>query len=431
MTKLGALWSSTAPRAFIDFEDQIVAAEGVRVCDRRGRWLLDARSGYWNVTLGYSQKAIVDAIAQQAAQLPYAHTWGYGRPNGDAESAARKLVDRLPGNLSHVRFHANGSQAVESAALLSRYLRLQSGRSEKMTIVGLWGGFHGFGGVATHLTGLPYLHYHAGPLVPDIRHIQLTGFADIGVALAELERFGPERISAIVFEPIIGEGGYVFDVNELTVLRAFCDEFDIHLIADEVTTGAGRSGLFTRTQVVDVRVDMMTLGKGITSGYMPLSAVAVDSLLFEQVADAPVECFFATGSTHDGHPLSLAAMNAVLDLLTDDLLARVNLLGDRLENALRCIADRSELVCSVRGAGMMYAVELVAGDNPLMLNIVRLAMEEQGVLAASLKTLPALMFIPPIVMNDDEIDQVSEAFDAALDMVQSGWRPEQPLRGIV
>ena len=80
---------------------------------------------------------------------------------------------------------------------------------------------------------------------------------------------------------------------------------------------------------------------------------------------------------------------------------------------------------------MMYAVELVAGDNPLMLNIVRLAMEEQGVLAASLKTLPALMFIPPIVMNDDEIDQVSEAFDAALDMVQSGWRPEQPLRGIV
>lgn len=433
MNQSGALWSSTSPKVFADIadpEDQIVAADGVRVRDRRGQWFIDARSGYWNVTLGYSQSTIIDAISQQAAQLPYAHTWGYGRPNSAAEPAARKLIDRLPNNLSHVRFHANGAQAVETAVLLSRYLRLQSGRPEKMTIVGLWGGFHGFGGVATHLTGLPYLHYHAGPLVPDVMHISLTEFGNVDSALAELDRFGPERVSAIVFEPIIGEGGHVLGPDTTAALRSFCDQHDIHLIADEVTTGVGRGGSFTRSQLAGVRVDMMTLGKGLTSGYVPLSAVAIDGALFDQIADAPMEQFFATGSTHDGHPLALAAMVAALDLVTDDLLAHCQRMGDRLGAALRSIAGRSERVGDVRGAGMMYAVELAPNDDPLFVNTVRLAMEERGVLAASLNALPALMFIPPIIMEQDDIDNVSDSFETALDMVESGWKPKQPMRGI-
>jgi adenosylmethionine-8-amino-7-oxononanoate aminotransferase len=437
------LWNSTSMAAHLSYlepGEMIVEGRGVRVRDADGRWYLDARSGLWNVALGYGHRGIVEAVRAQVERLPYGNMWGYGRPTALAVEYAEALCAVLPEGFGHVRFQANGAQAVETAVLLSRHLRLLEGSPHKSAVVGLWGGFHGFGPGASAVTGLSYLHHHAGPLLPDVMHVRAPhGDAgdratDLDAALDLLRDHGPERISAVVVEPVIGEGGHVLTREQAAGLSAFCREHGIHLVVDEVTTGMGRTGDYTRSAQLGLDPDILLLGKGITSGYAAMSAVCLSDGVYDALTSAPVERFFATGSTHDGHPLALAAGTAVLSALADGkVFANVAAQGARLESGLRRLAERHPSVSAVRGTGLMYNVEFAgaAERDPWFVNKVRLALEERGVLVSVLNAVPALMLIPPLVSEDADVDELLDGLDGALGALASGWAPGNEAKGFV
>ncbi|KUP97753.1 aminotransferase family protein [Thermobifida cellulosilytica] len=432
------LWNSTAMAAhlsYLDPDELIVEGEGVRVRDAGGRWFLDARSGFWNVTLGYRHPALVAAVREQVERLSYGSMWGYGRPTGIAVECAAALASRLPEGIEHIRFQSNGAQAVETAALLSRHVRLLEGQPHKNTVVSMWGGFHGFGPGASALTGLPYLHYHAGPLLPEVIHVPGPHAPGGEEAFASiLGDYGPERISAVVVEPVIGEGGHVLGRDYLHRLAAFCREHDIHLVVDEVTTGMGRVGAYTRCEQLGLTPDLLLLGKGLTSGYAGVSAVCLSERIYRTLYDAPLERFFAAGSTHDGHPVALGAALAVLDVLADgEVFANVAEQGKRLHTGLQEIAARHPSVTAVRGTGLMYAVEFAeaAAQDPWFVNKVRLAAEDRGVLVAVLNAVPALMVIPPLVVEQGDVDEICAALDGALSALADGWSPPDPAKGFV
>ncbi len=420
------LWNSPAMNVYLKSitpETMLAEGAGVRVRDAGGRWLLDARSGLWNVTLGYDHQGVIEAIKRQLDTLPYANVIGYGRPSAIAMEAAKALVPHLPAHLNKVRYCSNGSQAVETSVLLSRFLHRASGAPQRSTVFGLWQGFHGLGAGGGALTGLPYLHYQAGPVLPDVLHgpgpYRIDGELPSGDLRDQISEYGPERVAAVVVEPVVGEGGHVLSGDYLSGLAEFTAANGIHLIVDEVTTGMGRVGAFTRVEQLGVRPDILTLGKGLSAGYAPVAAVVLSDEIYEQLLGLPYDRQFFVGSTNDGHPLAMAASIAVINALTEEgVLDNVNQRAGQLEKRLTALAGKHPHVKAVRGTGLMYAVELA--DLPGVrveesaANYLRLAMETRGVLVSTLAMWPAIMLMPPLVISEEELDEVITVLDEAL-----------------
>jgi adenosylmethionine-8-amino-7-oxononanoate aminotransferase len=418
------LWTSPSMDAYLkalSAENMLVEGRGVRVRDASGRWLLDARSGLWNVNLGYDHPRVIEAIKRQLDTLPYANIIGYGRPGAVAVEAANALIPYLPVHMSKIRYCSNGSQAVETAALLSRFLHRALGE-ERMAVFGMWSGFHGLGAGGGALTGIQAVHSQSGPLLPHVRHVPGPFEHDGGAPADGLEQmmtdYGPERVSAVVIELVVGEGGHVLDDAYLHSLARFCHEHGIHLIVDEVSTGMGRTGGFTHTEQVGIRPDMLTLGKGLSAGYAPLSAVVLSDEIFQLIMDLSYDHKLIIGSTNDGHPLGLAASIAVIDsLATDGILENVKRRGASLGEALSAVGERHERVAAVRGTGLMYAVEVAGsdpGDAAAGADHLRLAMDERGVLVSTLAICPGIMISPPLVVSDDDVMEIVTALDGAL-----------------
>lgn len=424
------LWNSPAMAAYLktlSAESMLSEGRGVRVRDEAGHWFLDARSGLWNVTLGYDHPRVIEAVKRQLDTLPYANLVGYGRPSSISVAAAEALIPHLPAHLNKIRYCSNGSQAVEIAVLVSRFLHRAGGAPDRMTVFGMWRGFHGLGAGGGALSGIPYLHYQSGPMLPGVQHAPGPFEAGGDELSSDLERqitdFGTERVTAVVVEPVVGEGGHVLSRDYLLGLESFCRTHGIHLIIDEVTTGMGRTGAFTRTEQVGVRPDILTLGKGLSSGYAALSAVVLSDEIYTQLLEMPYERPMYIGATNDGHPLGLAASIAVVEsLTTDGTLDNVARCGSRLERGLTAVADRHPLVSAIRGTGLMYAVEVAdrldTAPEESSANLLRLAMESRGVLVSTLAVWPAIMIIPPLVITEAEVDEIVAAFDDALRILE-------------
>jgi adenosylmethionine-8-amino-7-oxononanoate aminotransferase len=393
--------------------DFLVEAKGTRVRDAAGRWFLDARSGLWNVSLGYGHPRVVEAVESQLKRLPYAPTIRYRRPSDIAVAYADSLAAALPGDLRRLRFVNTGSQAVETAVLLSRFTHRAEGNPDRTAVFGLWNSYHGYGGTAGVVTGDPYGHYSCGPLMPGTHHAhdpQLT---------AAITDFGPNRVSAVVVEPILGNGGAVLSGDYLRELAGFCAANGIHLIFDEVTTGMGRVGALTRAEQVGVTPDLMALGKGITSGYVPLAAVAVQERIYQAVSATPANEPFPLGSTSDGSPLAMAAGQAVLDVLLEgETLADVAERGASLERRLHGLRDKHPTITAVRGHGLMFGVGLADPDGTpwpaQRFREFRLAVERRGVLVADVADGHSIMLMPPLVVTEEDLDEIEAALDGAL-----------------
>jgi adenosylmethionine-8-amino-7-oxononanoate aminotransferase len=390
----------------------IVEGRGTRVRDAGGRWLLDARSGLWNVTLGYDHPKVLEAVKRQLDTLPYANSIGYGRPPALAIEAAEALLPHLPAHMNKIRYFSNGGQAVEAAMLLSRFLHRVGGQEDRLAVFGVWAGYHGLGAGPGAMTGNTYIHDQSGPLLPHVRHAQRDFGPDGGDLVRDMREYGPERVAAVVVEPVVGEGAHVLSYDFLDALQRFCTEHGIHLIVDEVTTGMGRTGDFTRSQQVGIQPDILTLGKGLSSGYAPLSAVALSDGIFEQLSGVGDDRKFLIGATNDGHPLALAASIAVVEsLTTEGILDNVQHQGTLLRKGLLTAAEHFPHVKAVRGTGLMQAVEMA---DPAAAEHLRLAMEARGVLVSTVAVSPAIMIIPPLVITDDDIAEILAALEGAL-----------------
>ncbi|MEU8953446.1 aminotransferase class III-fold pyridoxal phosphate-dependent enzyme [Streptomyces sp. NPDC048518] len=420
------LWNSPSMGAYLttlSSENMLVEGRGVRVRDAAGRWFLDARSGLWNVTLGYDHPAVTEAVERQLHTLPFANLVGYGRPGAIAVEAAEALLPHLPVHMNKIRYCSNGSQAVETAMLLSRFLHHSGGDRERLAVFGMWRGYHGLGSGAGAVTGMSYVHDQSGPLLPQVHHVAgpFEGAAAPGDGLEQtITDYGPERVAAVVLELVVGEGGHVLSDAYLHSLERFCRGHGIHLIVDEVSTGMGRTGAFTRTEQVGIRPDILTLGKGLSAGYAPLSAVVLSDEVSARLFDLDFEQKFLVGSTNDGHPLALAASMAVIETLADGgVLDNVESMGALLQEGLLEVAARHPQVAAVRGTGLMQAVEIAVGEDGAtaggaVADHLRLALEERGVLVSSLAMVPAIMIIPPLVVTASDVEEIVTTLDKAL-----------------
>lgn len=415
----------------------LVSGQGAYLTDIDGNTLLDAFSGLWCVNVGYGQRSIVAAATEQMAKLPYATTYfGYG--SEPAVRLAARLCELAPGDLKHVFFTLGGSDAVDSALRFIRYYYNVTGRPEKKHIIALDKGYHGSSSTGAGVTGLPGFHANFDVPLPIQHHIpapyayrhphgddpeQLIEDS-IAALKAKVAAIGAHNVAAFFCEPIQGSGGVIVPPKGwLSAMRRTCRNLDILFVADEVITGFGRTGPLFACERENVQPDLMTLAKGLTSGYSPMGAVLLSERIYRAMADnTPAGVPIGHGFTYSAHPVSAAVGLEVLRLyLEGGLLANGQRVGAYFEQRLRALADHP-LVGDVRACGLLAGVELVMNkatkrkpDSSLKLSdtLTRIGYRHKLMFRAFADG--TVGFAPPLCCSNADIDLIIERFTRTLD----------------
>lgn len=353
------------------------SASGIHLVDVNGHRVQDAFSGLWCVNAGYGQASIVEAARKQLEALPYA-TGYFGFGSEPAIELAHRLAKLAPPGLNHVIFGQGGSDAVDTAIRTVRYYFNAIGQPEKKHFIAVQRGYHGSSAVGSGLTALPVFHRYFDVPTPTQHHIEApypyrhsAGPDEAAVLKAtvaalknKVREIGQGRVAAFICEPIIGSGGVIVPpTGYLKAMRAACDELGILLIVDEVITGFGRTGPMFACEHEAISPDLMTMAKGLTSGYAPMGATIISDRIYAAIAEAGTDGTpFGHGQTYAGHPVSAAIANATLDLYENGLLHNGATVGEYFQGRLREL-EKLEVVGQVRGQGMLAGVELVADKD--------------------------------------------------------------------
>jgi adenosylmethionine-8-amino-7-oxononanoate aminotransferase len=347
-------------------------AEGAYIYDAAGRKYLDAAGSYFVVSLGHGVQGVINAITEQLKRLDFAHT-GYFS-SAAAQQFAERLIKLAPSGFSKVYFTTSGSASNDAAIKLARQYHLLSGNTEKWKVVARWHSYHGGSLGALSLTGHVRRREPFDPLLLPFPHISPAycyrcpfGKEPKSCAIdcadeleATIRLIGPQYIAAFILEPISGGplGAAVPHDAYLPRVREICDRYDVLLIADEIITGAGRTGAPLAVRHWNVTPDVVTLAKGIGGGLLPIGAVMVHERVYSRFESSGIA--FRQGETFSGHPLVCAAGNAVLEQLeSDNLFARAHQLGEELGTALEALRPL-DIVGDVRGRGLLRGIEIVA-----------------------------------------------------------------------
>jgi len=432
----------TAQHARGDVPGRIITGgDGCYVEDRDGNRLLDGFAALYCVNAGYGRREIADAMAEQACKLSFFHAFA-GHGNEPAITLAKMIMDRAPDHMARVYFGLSGSDANETNIKLTWQYNILRGKPEKRKIISRWRGYHGSGLVSGSLTGLAGYHarFHLpldGFLHTDAPHYLRRPDPDMGEAdfvahlIARLEAMieaeGADTIAAFIGEPIMGTGGIIPPPEGYwSAVQQVLDRHDILLIADEVVTGFGRLGTMFGSEFYDLKPDFMTIAKGLTSAYAPLSGSIISNRVFDVLAQGTDDHGpLMHGWTYSAHPVSAAAGVATLKLVDDmGLVANAGAVGPYLLDRLRdAVADHPN-VAEVRGAGLLAAVELmddpkagIWGDPMTTGPAVAAAMLKRGVIARALPEGNIIGFAPPLCITRAEVDRLVNAFSDALNEV--------------
>ena len=412
----------------------ITHADGHYVTDSQGHRILDAMAGLWCVNVGYGREALVEAAAQQMRQLPYYNAF-FKTSHPAVAKLSEKLASLTPEGLSHVFYANSGSEANDTIIRMVRHFWALEGKPEKRVIIGRDYGYHGSTILAASMGGMSGMHEQAAS-EPDFVHIKPPygflyqgnqseeKFAKTAASWLEDEILaqGAEHVAAFVAEPIQGAGGVIIPPQGyFKHIQEICKKYDILFIADEVITGFGRTGKWFASEDMDLRPDMMTLAKGLTSGYVPMSAVMVGDRVFDSLKEKGGE--FYHGFTYSGHPVAAAVALANLALIEEEgLLERVrDETGPYLAEALAPLADHG-LVGEVRTYGLLACVELVQDKNGPVLfentgataEMVRDHAIASGLMVRAVRD--GMILSPPLTFTKADIDEVVAKLTTALDM---------------
>lgn len=407
------------------------SGEGVRIRDIHGREFIDGFAGLYCVNIGYGRTEVAEAIARQAHQLAYYHSYAAHTTEALARLADR-LVRMAPAGMRRVFFGLSGSDANETNAKLVWYYNNLRGKPLKKKIIARERGYHGCSVVSGSMTGMNFYHAHmdlpvAGILHTGVPHHYWGGQSGESEAdfvarrAAELdaliEREGADTVAAFIGEPVLGTGGIIPAPHGYwPAIQAVLRKHDVLLIADEVITGFGRIGTMFGSELYGMTPDLITVAKGLTSGYAPLSASLVGEKMvavLEEGADAVG--VFSHGYTYSGHPISVAAANAVLDIVErEDLPRLAATTGAHLQVRMQQAFAGLPIVGEVRGIGMLAAVEFVADpatkrrfDPGLKVGArISAAAREAGLIARAMPHGDILGFAPPLVMTPAEVDEM-------------------------
>jgi L-2,4-diaminobutyrate transaminase len=420
----------------------IEGGSGIRIRDRDGREYVDAFAGLYCVNVGYGRTEIADAIDAQARKLAYYHVYA-GHSHEPVILLSERILAMAPPGFSKVYYGQSGSDANETNVKLVWYYWNVLGRPQKRKIISRLRGYHGSGIMSGSLTGLPLFHQAFNLPLPDVLHTSTPhhywgaqeGESEAAFAArcaAELEEMilaeGADTVAAFIAEPVLGTGGLIPPPEGYwAAIQAVLDRHEVLLIADEVVTGFGRIGRNFGIERYDIRPDLMTVAKGLTSGYLPLSGTLVGDRVWAVLEEGSRQYGpIGHGWTYSAHPLGAAAALANLDIIErEGLVENAETVGAHFQARLHATFDDHPLVGEVRGVAMLAALEFVADGarkqrfDPLLKVGARgaAACLEEGMIARAMPHGDILGFAPPLVTTTAEIDDIVERTRRAVDRV--------------
>ena len=420
----------------------ITGARGVWLTDSEGEEILDAMSGLWCVNIGYGRDELAEVAARQMRELPYYNTF-FQTSHVPAIALATKISELAPGDLNHVFFASGGSEANDTNIRMVRTYWAEKGKPSKTVIISRENAYHGSTVGAASLGGMKGMHAQGGLPIPGIVHIgQPNWYAEGGdmdpeefglMRARELEEkileLGEDNVAAFIAEPIQGAGAVIIPPDSYwPEIQRICDKYEILLIVDEVITGFGRTGNWFATQTYDLRPDIMTIAKGLSSGYAPIGA----SVVSDEVAEVMAGCEFAHGYTYSGHPVAAAVALENLRIMEEENIidnAR-DVVAPYLKEKWEALADHP-LVGEARIKGLMASLALTpdkasraafASDPGVVGSICRdrcfannLIMRHVG---------DRMIIAPPLTLTPGEIDTLIERATQALDETHAQLKAE-------
>ncbi len=415
----------------------IVRGEGAWVYDQHGKRYLDGLSGLFTSQIGHGRTELADAAARQASTLAYFPVWSYAHPT--AIELADKISELTPGNLNRVFFTGGGSEAVESAWKLARqYFRL-TGQPDRLKVISRNIAYHGATMGALSITGLPEIKTPFEPLVPGAIKVPNTNFYRATYFADDIEAFGlwaadaieqailiegPETVAAVFLEPVQNAGGcFPPPPGYFQRVREICDRYGVLLVSDEVICAWGRLGYYFGSERYEYVPDMITMAKGLTSGYSPLGALAVDDRLVEPFLHG---ASFLHGITFAGHPVSAAVALANIDVFEKEgILEHVRSHEEEFRASLDTLRDLP-IVGDVRGAGYFYGIELVKDretresfdddeSERLLRGFLSGALYDAGLICrADDRGDPVVQLAPPLICGPEEFEYMTSILRTVL-----------------
>jgi L-2,4-diaminobutyrate transaminase len=421
----------------------IKTASGVYIEDRDGNKLLDAFAGLYCVNIGYGRQEIAEAIANQARDLAYYHSY-VGHGTEASITLSKMIIDRAPANMSKVYFGLGGSDANETNIKLVWYYNNILGRPEKKKIISRWRGYHGSGLVTGSLTGLELFHKNFDLPLNNIIHTDAPYYFRrddldqteeqfvaqcVKVLEDQIEREGADTIAAFIGEPFLGTGGIVPPpAGYWAAIQAVLKKHDILMIVDEVVTGFGRLGTMFGSEHYGIEADIITIAKGLTSAYAPLSGSIISDKVWkvlEQGTDknGPI----GHGWTYSAHPIGAAAGVANLKLIDDlNLVTNAGEVGAYLNTSMQQALGDHPNVGEVRGEGMLCAVEFVKdkknrtffdASEKIGPQVSAMLLAQDKVIARAMPQGDILGFAPPFCLTRQEADIIIAATAKAVKTV--------------
>ncbi len=411
----------------------ITRANGVTLTDSEGHEILDAMAGLWCVNIGYGREELAEVAARQMRELPYYNTF-FQTTHVPAIALAAKIAELAPGDLNNVFFAGSGSEANDTNIRMVRHYWAMKGKPTKSIIISRKNAYHGSSVGSGSLGGMSAMHAQGGLPIPDIHHIDQphwwaeggdTSPDDFGLQRAqELEKaileLGEDRVAAFIAEPVQGAGGVIVPpATYWPEIQRICDKYEILLIADEVICGFGRTGNWFGSETMGIRPDIMTIAKGLSSGYAPIGG----SIVSDEVAGVIAQDEFNHGYTYSGHPVAAAVALKNLRILEEEnVLDHVrNVAAPYLKEKWEALTDHP-LVGEAKIVGMMGSIALTpnketraafASDAGTVGFICRercfannLVMRHVG---------DRMIISPPLVITPEEIDTLIARATKSLD----------------
>ena len=432
--------SQTDPRVHQESGPFVLTrGEGINVFDDSGRRYIEGMSGLWYAALGFSNGRIQDAVSRQIRTLPCYHTFNH-RSNDVCIKLAESIADLVPMTSPKVFFVSSGSEANDTMVKMAWYYHRARGRPNKRKIISRGKAFHGSTVMGAAMSGLPHMHESFNLPTDDIIFVGCPHFYRHGRdgeseddfcerLVRELEdtilQEGADNIAAMIAEPIMGAGGVIVPPpGYFERIQAILRKFDILMLVDEIICGFGRTGRWFGAETFGIEPDMMSLAKGLSSGYLPVGATVISGDVYEVIAEEATRLgVFGHGFTYSGHPVTAAAALEAVDIYKEmNVPSLTSALGNRLHASLERLRDHA-LVGDVRGTGLIAGIELdcrgrssadAVPDGKLGA-LVADACRNRGLIVRNMGDTIALC--PPFIIEPHEIDEIVDRLRDAIDSV--------------
>ncbi len=409
----------------------VVRGDGIRIYDSAGKEYIDAMGGLWCASLGFNNKRLAAAAAKQYAELGFYHTFFY-RTHEPAVQLAEKLIELTGMVGGKAYFATSGSEANETMVKLAWVYHTVHGKPTKRKVIARDRAFHGSTIAAASMCGLDFMHREFGLPLPGFLHTlapyPYRGMLDgedeaafVARLADELEKLilreGPDTIAAFIAEPIFAGGGIIPPPKGyFPRIQEVLKKYDILCLDDEIVCGFGRTGNWFGRETVDMKPDMMSLAKGLSSAYFPISAVVMAPKIYDAVVQFNKEGgAFGHGFTNSGHPVGIAITLEAIKIYEEmDVIAHVRKMGARLRARFEEMGEKSPIVGEVRGAGLMLGIEIVADKKtrrpfaparqagPTFDHIAY----DNGLIGRCMGD--TLGFSPPLIVTEQDVDEIAD-----------------------